>query len=299
MYKCLVYFIVSDMMIVFQNGHPAKYYLKHPGEIDLAAMRLDTKAALKQVLHNRVAPSYLESSIQQWLRDGQLAKLEQLVLSGCGDLLQNRTSTNTDTAEFLANLPEYMEKIEGIHRSIKEGDLEKMRALMTTKKLAIEEDKIFDDYHFYTNNRLIVHFPLQGNNIIVTKNKVEKLCCIDGEIHKTWKTISTKIFVYKELKTKFVKRLLEISYFQHLPTRRTDSRLLSGMINFLMHVGLYSFLYSAISIVYDEYLNKIYVIIQRLILFFNNNHNIVVIRFFFVVLLILSVLSPTTSKSTI
>lgn len=74
--------------------------MKHSGEIDLSAMRLDTKAALKQVLlldfmtyadssqrevqvlHNRVAPSYLESSIQQWLRDGQLAKLEQLVLSG-------------------------------------------------------------------------------------------------------------------------------------------------------------------------------------------------------------------------
>ena len=35
-----------------------------------------------EVLHNRVAPSYLESSIQQWLRDGQILKLEQLVLSG-------------------------------------------------------------------------------------------------------------------------------------------------------------------------------------------------------------------------
>ncbi|KHJ93002.1 ankyrin repeat protein [Oesophagostomum dentatum] len=80
----------ADPNIYDCNGRPAKYYLKHPGEIDLSAMRLDTKAALKQVgytsthyvLHNRVAPSYLESSIQQWLRDGQLAKLEQLVLSG-------------------------------------------------------------------------------------------------------------------------------------------------------------------------------------------------------------------------
>ena len=71
-------------------------------------MRLDTRAALKQVLHNRVAPSYLESSIQQWLRDGQLAKLEQLVLSGCGDLLQSRTSSHTETQAFLDRLPDYM-----------------------------------------------------------------------------------------------------------------------------------------------------------------------------------------------
>ncbi|RCN38014.1 ankyrin repeat protein, partial [Ancylostoma caninum] len=86
----------ADPNIYDCNGRPAKYYLKHPGEIDLSAMRLDTKAALKQVLHNRVAPSYLESSIQQWLRDGQLAKLEQLVLSGSGDLLQNRSGTNPE-----------------------------------------------------------------------------------------------------------------------------------------------------------------------------------------------------------
>ncbi|VDL76467.1 unnamed protein product [Nippostrongylus brasiliensis] len=101
----------ADPNIYDCNGRPAKYYLKHVGEVDLAAMRLDTRAALKQVLHNRVAPSYLESSIQQWLRDGQLPKLEQLVLSGCGDLLQNRNATNPETATFLENLPEYMGKL--------------------------------------------------------------------------------------------------------------------------------------------------------------------------------------------
>ncbi|KAK6037519.1 hypothetical protein COOONC_24977 [Cooperia oncophora] len=131
----------ADPNIYDCNGRPAKYYLKHIGEIDLSAMRLDTKAALKQVLHNRVAPSYLESSIQQWLRDGQLAKLEQLVLSGCGDLLQNRNATNAETANFLENLPEYMSKIEGIHRAIKEGDLEKVKSLMSSKKLAIARDR--------------------------------------------------------------------------------------------------------------------------------------------------------------
>ncbi|PAV76297.1 hypothetical protein WR25_16953 isoform C [Diploscapter pachys] len=123
----------ADPNIYDCNGRPAKYYLKHPGEIDLSAMRLDTKAALKQVLHNRVAPSYLESSIQQWLRDGQIAKLEQLVLSGCGDLLQNRSSNHPETIAFLDRLPEYMEKIDGTHKSIKEGDLEKLKSLMKSK----------------------------------------------------------------------------------------------------------------------------------------------------------------------
>ncbi|WKX99944.1 hypothetical protein Q1695_014649 [Nippostrongylus brasiliensis] len=131
----------ADPNIYDCNGRPAKYYLKHVGEVDLAAMRLDTRAALKQVLHNRVAPSYLESSIQQWLRDGQLPKLEQLVLSGCGDLLQNRNATNPETATFLENLPEYMSKIEGIHRAIKEGDLDRVKELMVSKKLAIARDR--------------------------------------------------------------------------------------------------------------------------------------------------------------
>uniref|UniRef100_A0A158P856 ANK_REP_REGION domain-containing protein n=1 Tax=Angiostrongylus cantonensis TaxID=6313 RepID=A0A158P856_ANGCA len=131
----------ADPNVYDCNGRPAKYYLKYPGEIDLSAMRLDTKAALKQVLRNRVAPSYLESSIQQWIRDGQLAKLEQLVLSGCGDLLQNRTTTNTETANFLKGLPEYMGKIDSIHRAIKDGDLDKVKTLMTSKKLATARDR--------------------------------------------------------------------------------------------------------------------------------------------------------------
>ncbi|CAJ0580803.1 unnamed protein product, partial [Mesorhabditis spiculigera] len=131
----------ADPNVYDCHGRPAKYYLKHPGEIDLAAMRLDTKAALKQVLHNRVAPSYLESSIQQWLRDGQIAKLEQLVLSGCGDLLQNRSSANADTGVFLDQLPEYLEKIDGIHKAIREGEIERVKELMTTKKLAIARDR--------------------------------------------------------------------------------------------------------------------------------------------------------------
>jgi hypothetical protein len=66
------------------------------------------KTALKHVLHNRVAPSYLETNIEQWLREGNVNKLDQLVLSGCGDLLIERKATNTDSAKFLNDLEEYL-----------------------------------------------------------------------------------------------------------------------------------------------------------------------------------------------
>jgi hypothetical protein len=107
--------------IQVQYGHAPKYYLNHPGELDLANLRLDTRAALKHVLRNRIAPSYLQSSIGQWLREvcatpairvmcaqGSVGKLEQLVLSGCGDMLLGKTSTNVDCNEFLAKLPDYL-----------------------------------------------------------------------------------------------------------------------------------------------------------------------------------------------
>lgn len=44
-------------------------------------------------------------SIQQWVREGNLAKLDQLVLSGCGDLLLDKKSNNTETGLFLQELP--------------------------------------------------------------------------------------------------------------------------------------------------------------------------------------------------
>uniref|UniRef100_A0A0M3HW63 ANK_REP_REGION domain-containing protein n=1 Tax=Ascaris lumbricoides TaxID=6252 RepID=A0A0M3HW63_ASCLU len=131
----------ADPNIFDCNGRPAKYYLKYPGEIDLQALRLNTKAALKQVLHNRVAPSYLESSMQQWIREGNVAKLEQLVLSGCGDLLQNRTSNNPESSTFLEHLDTYLAEIEAVHKAIKEGNLELVKQLMVSKKLALARDR--------------------------------------------------------------------------------------------------------------------------------------------------------------
>uniref|UniRef100_A0AC34QFB3 Uncharacterized protein n=1 Tax=Panagrolaimus sp. JU765 TaxID=591449 RepID=A0AC34QFB3_9BILA len=131
----------ADPNIFDCNGRPPKYYLKYPGEINLEQMQMDTKQALKQVLHNRVAPSYLETNIQQWLREGNLGKLDQLVLSGCGDLLLDKKSANSDTQAFLKELPSLLETIDGIHRSIREGNAAKVKQLITTKRLALARDK--------------------------------------------------------------------------------------------------------------------------------------------------------------
>ncbi|KAH7727798.1 Protein F34D10.6 b [Aphelenchoides avenae] len=131
----------ADPNIFDCNGRPAKYYLKYPGEINLERMRMDTKQALQQVLHNRVAPSYLETNIQQWVREGNLAKLDQLVLSGCGDLLLDKKSNNTETGLFLQELPNLLETIDNIHKAAKEGDLNTVKQLMTTKRLALARDR--------------------------------------------------------------------------------------------------------------------------------------------------------------
>lgn len=39
------------------------------------------------------------------MREGNLAKLDQLVLSGCGDLLLDKDSKNPEASAFLAELP--------------------------------------------------------------------------------------------------------------------------------------------------------------------------------------------------
>uniref|UniRef100_A0A1I7SUJ5 ANK_REP_REGION domain-containing protein n=2 Tax=Bursaphelenchus xylophilus TaxID=6326 RepID=A0A1I7SUJ5_BURXY len=131
----------ADPNIFDCNGRPAKYYLRYPGEINLERMKMDTKQALKQVLHNRVAPSYLETNIQQWMREGNLAKLDQLVLSGCGDLLIDKKANNSDAMAFVNELPGLLDTISQIHKAIKDGDIGTVRRLMTTKRLALARDR--------------------------------------------------------------------------------------------------------------------------------------------------------------
>jgi len=83
----------------------------------------------------------LETSIQQWLREGQLGKLDQLVLSGCGDLLLDKKSMNPEAGIFLQELPNLLNAIDAIHKAIKEGQLDSVKGLMKSKRLALARDK--------------------------------------------------------------------------------------------------------------------------------------------------------------
>ncbi|VDP21832.1 unnamed protein product [Soboliphyme baturini] len=61
--------------------------------------------------HHRLSPGEsknIHSCIGLWLRDGCLAKLEQLILSGCGDLLTGRQSSNPLSQKFLQEVPQYL-----------------------------------------------------------------------------------------------------------------------------------------------------------------------------------------------
>lgn len=78
--------------------------------------------------------------------------MDQLVLSGCGDLLLDKKSTNPDTTIFLKELPNLLvffkiiliflkEIIDKIHQNIKDGNLTAVRNLITSKRLALARDR--------------------------------------------------------------------------------------------------------------------------------------------------------------
>lgn len=107
----------------------------------MESLRHENRGITRTSLQQRVAPSYLESSIQQWLREGNVQKLDQLVLSGCGDLLQDRTSSNGDAQKFLDELPPYLDRVGLLHKSVREGDLKTLKQILETKKMALARDR--------------------------------------------------------------------------------------------------------------------------------------------------------------
>ncbi|KAM3724074.1 Serine/threonine-protein phosphatase 6 regulatory ankyrin repeat subunit [Dirofilaria immitis] len=122
-------------------GRRPSYYLKNPAEIDFKAINTAREAILDEIIRNRTASSCLESNIRQWLHDGNIGKLEQLVLSGCGDLLVGHTINNSNSKIFLDYLNDYLDEIDEIHKAIRKGDLKHLKELFTSKKLAIARNR--------------------------------------------------------------------------------------------------------------------------------------------------------------
>ncbi|VDK73506.1 unnamed protein product, partial [Onchocerca ochengi] len=118
-------------------GRRPGYYLKNPEEIDFKIMNMD-----REIIRNRTTSSDLESNVRRWLHDGNVGKLEQLVLSGCGDLLFGHTVNNSDSKNFLHYLNDYLEEIDEIHKAIKRSDLEHLKKLFSSKKLALARNRL-------------------------------------------------------------------------------------------------------------------------------------------------------------
>ncbi|KAK5982273.1 Ankyrin repeat protein, partial [Trichostrongylus colubriformis] len=84
------------------------------------------------------APSEVE--IDDWIANGEVSKLEQLVLDGRGHLIKGKTSTNEATKEFLRGLTVYQSKIDAIHKAVEDGDVRRVKSLIDRQQLALARD---------------------------------------------------------------------------------------------------------------------------------------------------------------
>lgn len=79
----------------------------------------------------------LNELIKHWLEDGDLLRLEHVVIAGQGDRLLSVKSDNKHVQEFLAMIPAYLEKIKNVHRVVSHGDMEQVQKILTRKRFAL------------------------------------------------------------------------------------------------------------------------------------------------------------------
>ncbi|XP_068082154.1 uncharacterized protein [Anabrus simplex] len=84
------------------------------------------------------------SIIRQWLRGGDVEKLEQVVLEGQGHKLVGEYSPDPKVRAFLKSVPSYMAKMEMLHEAVNRGQLSDMQTILgedpRSKKLALCKD---------------------------------------------------------------------------------------------------------------------------------------------------------------
>uniref|UniRef100_A0A915IV32 Uncharacterized protein n=1 Tax=Romanomermis culicivorax TaxID=13658 RepID=A0A915IV32_ROMCU len=135
----------GDAFLEDKYGHTPFYYRSNPERLS-ALQKVKSESVMEQLLAGGLMRSLLqelEEEIVDWLRAGNLGKLEELVLSGYGDLLLGKVAQVEDkeVLNFLEILPQYQAKIQAIHRSIEHGNLQKVKSLLDRKKLALARDR--------------------------------------------------------------------------------------------------------------------------------------------------------------
>nr|XP_046919029.1 uncharacterized protein LOC124499160 [Dermatophagoides farinae] len=104
--------------------------------IDSSTKRISAKSNVPDMNHDR-----LNELIKGWLDDGDLIRLEHVVIAGQGHRLLNIDSDNKQVQDFLNLIPHYMEKIKKIHESVIKGNFEEVQKTLTRKRFALCRDQ--------------------------------------------------------------------------------------------------------------------------------------------------------------
>ncbi|RWS09895.1 Tankyrase-1-like protein [Dinothrombium tinctorium] len=82
----------------------------------------------------------LSELIDNWLKDGDLLRLEHVVIAGQGERLLGKRSSNKQVQEFLELVPAYMAKIRHVHETVVRGNFNEVRQVLTRKRFALSRD---------------------------------------------------------------------------------------------------------------------------------------------------------------
>ncbi|XP_014252724.2 uncharacterized protein LOC106668453 isoform X3 [Cimex lectularius] len=77
---------------------------------------------------------------EELVKTGDMEAMAEMVLAGQGSALLGLTSDNPDVQLFINNVPQYMAKIERVHKAAREGDLRGVQTSLDRRKFAVARD---------------------------------------------------------------------------------------------------------------------------------------------------------------
>uniref|UniRef100_A0A158P855 ANK_REP_REGION domain-containing protein n=1 Tax=Angiostrongylus cantonensis TaxID=6313 RepID=A0A158P855_ANGCA len=144
-----------------------------------------------------------ELMVDEWIANGDVGKLEQLVLDGRGYLLKlatrfplihslkllvylykkEKTATDDATKEFLRGVTVYQSKINAIHKAVEDGDVRRVKSLIDREQLALARDS-----HGMTPlHKALVH----GQTITVKYLLAKYPQCVNATDHVSFESIES------------------------------------------------------------------------------------------------------------
>lgn len=83
----------------------------------------------------------LNELINTWLEDGDLLRLEHVVIAGQGERLLKVSTGEKQVQDFLQLVPVYMEKIKNVHKAVSFGNIADVQKILTRKRFALCRDQ--------------------------------------------------------------------------------------------------------------------------------------------------------------